>query len=82
LKIQNTYDSINKIQYSPSIYELFDNGKLLQSEKMDFQIRLYELGELEKILKDIGFEKCIVYSTFSKEIADNNAEMFLYECQA
>lgn len=82
LKTKNTYDSRNKIQYSPSIYELFDKGRLLQSEKMNFQTRLYELGELEKILKNIGFEKCIVYSTFSKKIAHNSAEMFLYECQA
>jgi SAM-dependent methyltransferase len=82
LKTKNTYDPVNKIQYSPSIYELFDHGKLIQKEKMDFQTRLYELGELEHILKDIGFKKCTVYSTFSKDIALNNtAEMFLYECQ-
>lgn len=82
LKIKNNYDPVNKIQYSPSIYELYDNGKLIQSEKMDFQIRLYELEELEHILKEIGFKKCTVYSSFSKDIAlDNTDKIFLYECE-
>ena len=52
-----------------------------KKEEMDFQTHLYELGEMELYLKDIGFKKINVYSSYDKVIAENNqTEMFLYEC--
>lgn len=81
LKGKNNYDEETHTQYSPSIYELYDGTKLLQQEEMDFQTHLYELGEIETYLDDIGFTKVNVYSSYKKEIAINNqSEMFLYEC--
>lgn len=54
---------------------------MLQQERMDFQTHLYELGEIEPYLKEIGFTKVNVYSSYDKKIAENNqTEMFLYEC--
>lgn len=48
---------------------------------MDFQTHLYELGEIEPYLREIGFTKLNVYSSYDKKIAENNpTEMFLYEC--
>ena len=48
---------------------------------MDFQTHLYELGELEQYLQDVGFTEIRVYSSYDKAIATNNqTEMFLYEC--
>lgn len=62
-------------------YELYDGTKLLQQERMDFQTHLYELGELEPYLREIGFTKINIYSSYDKKIAENNlTEMFLYEC--
>ncbi|MFR7880514.1 MAG: hypothetical protein ACLU5J_02830 [Christensenellales bacterium] len=64
-----------------SIYELYNESKLLQQELMDFQTHLYELGEIEAYLHTIGFTKVIVYASYEKAIAKNNqTEMFLYEC--
>ena len=81
LKGKNYYDEKTHTQYSPSIYELYDGTKLLQQERMDFQTHLYELGEIEPYLKEIGFTKVNVYSSYDKKIAENNlTEMFLYEC--
>ena len=81
LKIKNYYYEKTRTQYSPSIYELYDGTKLLQQERMDFQTHLYELGEIEPYLKEIGFSKINVYSSYDKKIAENNlSEMFLYEC--
>lgn len=81
LKEKNYYDEKTHTQYSPSIYELYDGAKLLQQEKMDFQTHLYELGEIEPYLREIGFTKLNVYSSYDKKIAENNlTEMFLYEC--
>lgn len=81
LKGKNFYEEKTKTQFSPSIYELYDGADLLQSEPMDFQTHLYELGELEPILSEVGFENVKVYSSYDKEPAENNeTEMFLYEC--
>lgn len=81
LKGKNYYDEKTHTQFSPGIYELYDGKTLLQQEQMDFQTHLYELGEIEEYLQDIGFTKVNVYASYDKVIAENNqAEMFLYEC--
>ncbi|MFR5863906.1 MAG: class I SAM-dependent methyltransferase [Acutalibacteraceae bacterium] len=50
----------------PSLYELYDGGVLLRREEMDFQIHLYEPGEMDSILKAIGFTVDAVYTGFSR----------------
>lgn len=81
LKEKKRYDVETRTQFSPGIYELYDGTKLLRREEMDFQTHLYELGEIEPYLLEIGFAEVKVYASFEKEIAeDNRAEMFLYEC--
>ena len=81
LKSKNYYDEATHTQYSPAIYEWYHDGKLLRKEEMNFQTHLYELGEMEIFLKEIGFSDATVYSSFKKDIAKTNeSEMFLYEC--
>ena len=81
LKGKNHYDEKTQTQFSPSIYELYNGLELLQSENMDFQTHLYRYGEMEQYLRECGFQKILVYSTYQKEIAYNDeCEMFLYEC--
>lgn len=81
LKSKSYYNEESQTQFSPSIYELYNETTLLQSEPMDFQLHLYESGEMDKYLTEIGFKTVICYSSFQKEIARGNQhEMFLYEC--
>lgn len=81
LKEKHYYNKETHIQYSPGIYELYDGVKLLKRESMDFQTRLYELGEMEHELQALGFSEINVYSSYERTIAENNStEMFLYEC--
>lgn len=81
LKNKNYYDEQSRTQFSPGIYELYNGTELLQSEYMDFQTHLYEFGEMERLLKEIGFTNVKTYSSFSKDVAaDDNCEMFLFEC--
>lgn len=81
LKSKNYYDDETQTQFSPSIYELYNESSLLQSEPMDFQLHLYRFGEMEAYLKEIGFKTVTTYSSFKKEIATGNQnEIFLYEC--
>lgn len=81
LKGKNFYDEKTQTQFSPSIYQLYRGDELLQQEEMDFQTHLYQLGELEPWLRDMGFREVRVYATYEKAAAENDqAEMFLYEC--
>lgn len=80
-KSKNHYDEKSHTQFSPGIYELYKGTELLQSEPMDFQIHLYELGEMEEYLREAGFTETAAFSSFDKAPAINNeSEMFLYEC--
>lgn len=81
LKTKNQYDEHTHTLFSPGIYELYNCGQLLQREFMDFQTHLYEYGEMEEYLNEIGFTEVKTYSSFKKEIAINDlCEMFLFEC--
>lgn len=81
LKNKNYYDEQSRTQFSQGIYELYNGTELLQSEYMDFQTHLYKFGEMERLLKEIGFTNVKTYSSFSKDVAaDDNCEMFLFEC--
>lgn len=81
LKEKNYYDDKSQTQFSPSIYELYNNTELLRIENRDFQTHLYRLGEMEQYLKECGFNTILTYSSYKKEIAVNNdCEMFIYEC--
>ena len=81
LKSKDFYDEANRTQFSPAIYALYDGTNLLQSEEMDFQTHLYELGEMEQYLQETGWTRIAAYSSFDKQIAvDYQIEMLLYEC--
>lgn len=81
LKVKNHYDENSQTQFSPSIYELYNGAELLQSENMNFQTHLYHYGEMEEYLKKCGFKSIVTYSTYQKELANNDeCEMFIYEC--
>ena len=81
LKSKSRYDEATRTQFNPSLYELYDGGVLLRREEMDFQIHLYEPGEMDGMLKAIGFTVDAVYTGFSKETGDPAAsEILIYEC--
>lgn len=78
---KNQYNEKTQTEFSPSIYELVQGKKVLRREKMDFQTHLYRVGEMEKILQQIGFSKVKTYSDFKKDPADENSEAFIFECE-
>jgi len=81
LRSKSRFDEATQTQFSPSLYELYGGGRLLRREEMDFQTHLYKLGEMDAILKEIGFQKVLVYASFDKEPAQtDDCESFLYEC--
>ena len=81
LKTRYFYDPETQTQFSPGTYELYRNGELVQTEKMDFQTHLYRLGEMEELLAEAGFSAIKVYESYDKRpAASDESEMFLYEC--
>ncbi|HCL4447703.1 methyltransferase [Clostridium botulinum] len=80
-KSKSFYDKHKKILSTPSLYELYDGGNLLGKEEMDFRIKLYDSGELDKLILKAGFKGSYVFSDFKRrESVDKNSETFLYEC--
>ena len=75
-----------RTQFSPGIYELYDGDRLLRSEPMDFQTHLYGPGEMNRLLREVGFSQVKAYSSFDKAPAAPDAalesETLLYECTA
>ena len=81
MKNKHDYDEQSQTQFSPGIYELYDDTKLLQSEHMNFQTHLYKFGEMEQYLSEAGFTEIKTYSSFQKEIAiDDQCESLMFEC--
>ncbi len=81
LKTKNRFDAQTRTQFSPGIYELFENGELVETEHMDFQTHLYSFGEIDGTLDEAGFKVNAVYSSFKKDPATGDGdEMLLYEC--
>ena len=81
LKVKNHYDEKSQTQFSPSIYELYHEAELLQSEAMDFQTHLYQYREMDDYLRECGFKSISVYSNYQKDPAVNDqCEMLIYEC--
>ena len=81
LKTRNHYEEQSQTQFSPGSYELYRDGELLRREHMDFQTHLYRFGEMEGYLREAGFSSVRLFSSFQKDpAADDQCEMFLYEC--
>ena len=60
------YDAKTQTQHSPGRYELYRDGEPVESEWMDFQIRLYRFGELEQRLERAGFASVTTYRSFDR----------------
>lgn len=81
LRTRHRYEEASRIQFSPGIYELYRDGELLRRETMDFQTRLYEVGEMDACLREAGFSEIAVYDSFAKTAAGGRpAENLLYAC--
>lgn len=79
LKTKQHYCSETSVLHMPNLYELYDGSELLQSETMDFQIRLYENTEIDSKLNNMGFEIKNKYANYKNENVANS-DLILYVC--
>lgn len=74
------YDKVNKIISSPLRYELLDGDKIIESEEMDFSMRLYDINEFEEILKNVGFKHIKIIRNYDIVLYPNE-ENIVFECR-
>ena len=75
-KVSN--DDVQKLLNIKLKYEIIHDEKIVQTEIMDFPIRLYELKEFENILINNGFSQVVIH-----EIKDGYGEgnsFHVFEC--
>ncbi|MFJ8063689.1 class I SAM-dependent methyltransferase [Psychrobacillus sp. NPDC096426] len=72
------YDQARKMLNTKLKYQLIKDGKIEKSEIMDFQIRLYESGEFEDILKSNDFDEIILHEVINGY--GEGSSFHVYEC--
>lgn len=76
------FDETSRVNTTLCKYELWKNNKIIQTEVENFLIRLYQVGEVDEILKNHGaltITKQVV--PYTNEPSDQEAESILYECK-
>lgn len=75
------FDKQSRIETILCRYELWQNNSVVQMEVEDFRLRLYEMDELDDLLKENGFQVEQKYIPYKGQTADKNALTVLYECR-
>jgi SAM-dependent methyltransferase len=75
------FDAKSRIETTLCRYELWQNNSIVQMEVEDFRLKLYELNELEDLLKKSGFQIEERYIPYTTQKADEKAPEILYECR-
>lgn len=71
----------NQISTVVCRYELVDGANIIQTEMEYFQIRLYQIGELEQALKAIGFSHVKCIKAYDRNISPDAGDYtIVYEC--
>lgn len=63
----------DNVCYSIGKYELIDNNRIIHTEIEEYQVRIYQQDELEKLLNSSGFKNIRVINAFQEGI--------VYECR-
>lgn len=75
------FDTKSRIETILCRYELWQNNSVIQMEVEDFQLRLYEISELDDLLQKYGFQVEHKHIPYTAQKADENASVVLYECR-
>jgi SAM-dependent methyltransferase len=62
-------------------YELVDGAKIIKTEMEYFQLRLYQMGELDAALKAVGFNHVRCIKTYNQNLSPDSGDFTIaYEC--
>jgi len=80
IKINSIYNENENIFYSKTSYELYVSEKLVKSENEPFNIKCYNMDEMEKYIKSLGLKIKGKYCDYIKtQYTGQKAEMLIYE---
>lgn len=74
------FNSKTNIQTSLNIYEKWEKGQIIKTETEEFNLKLYEIDELEKILKNNGFKINKKLISHTNKIPDKKSKFVTFEC--
>lgn len=62
-------------------YELVDGANIIKAEMEYFQLRLYQMGELDKVLKAVGFSQVRCIKSYDRTLKPDAGDFTItYEC--
>jgi len=77
--LESMYDKLENILYSKTRYKLYKDGKLINSEDEQFNIKCYKTDELEKYLEVTGLKPRNKYFNYSKaDYSGQKTEALIY----
>ncbi|MGE3319169.1 MAG: class I SAM-dependent methyltransferase [Candidatus Berkiella sp.] len=63
-------------------YELVQKGNLIKTEIENFQLRLYNIEEMDACLESVGFKKIKHYKAYDiSQVPTNEDKVIFYECE-
>lgn len=74
------YDGAAHISYSLGRYELVQEGRLLETEFEDFNLRFYAPEEFSTMLTDTGFTLIQLYKTYKFSAPDDTDDTIAFAC--
>ena len=80
-KFADSYDENTNVMRSIHKYELFKDGKLLDSELEDFRVKLFYKESLFQLLEECGFTNIKMYKLYEKVEPENDAMEIVIECE-
>ncbi len=75
------YDEKSQLQHDIHRYQLFKNGKLIESEVEYFLLRLYEPARFQGLLEDTGFTAVRVTGAYTDVTIEGNESVVVFQCR-
>jgi hypothetical protein len=75
------FDPAERISHSVHRYELIRDGRLLETEWEDFDLRLYEAGEFSGLLESAGFTDIRMHGGYDLKPLEAADDTIIYECR-
>lgn len=74
------YNRLEQLEYSQIKYEVYQDGKLIDTLLNEMQCRYYSKYELQLLLEKAGFCEIIAYGDFQDKEADEGDEIVTFKC--
>ena len=74
------YNAAERVSHRLHRYELIKDGRLLQTEWEEFNLRFYESGECRAVLAVAGFTAIQHFKAYGQGMPDDTDESLVFEC--